>query len=472
MSEKSTICVDLDGTLIHTDLLYESLAKLIKEKPLLLCFLPFWILRGRSFLKKQLADRISIGVDSLPYNHELLAELKVCKERGNRLVLVTASEERLATDVARHLGIFDAVYGTTAENNLKGENKRVLLSNEFGAGRYVYVGDSKADIPVWRSAASAWVVVSGKNPLNGVEDIVADRIFKRDINRLRVLLRTLRVHQWSKNVLLFVPLMLAHRLKEVDLVLQAFYGFFAFSLCASAGYIINDILDLDADRQHRSKKFRPIASGEMPLKVAFLLVPLLLIFAGMLSWLLPDKFLLLVVLYFLATVSYSVWLKKIVLVDVIVLALLYTIRIIAGGAATTVPVSHWLVVFSMFLFLSLACVKRYAELKMLDGSDSDKITGRGYDSADINLIGRFGVSAGYISVLVIAMYVHGGDVQNLYTLPEVLWLICPLLLYWVSRIWLIAEHGKLNDDPVVYALLDRVSYLVAGLMFLVMFLAT
>lgn len=288
---------------------------------------------------------------------------------------------------------------------------------------------------------------------------------------MRVFFKAIRVHQWVKNLLLFVPLVMAHEQGNVQLLLKTSIAFFSFCLCASSVYLLNDILDLEADRQHAKKRFRPLASGQMAITTAMTLIPLFLVLSGIITLWLPTDFLYVLALYFVITLAYSFLLKQLVLVDIITLAMLYTIRILAGGHAAGVVVSQWLLTFSMFFFVSLACVKRFAELWALRKDNRESAAGRGYGVRDLEQVAQLGSACGSISVLVMALYISGKDVSKLYSSPDRLWLICPLLLYWISRVWLLAYRGELDEDPIVFALSDRTSYVVGLLAALIMFAA-
>jgi len=466
------LCVDLDGTLIRTDLLYESVAILARRSPATLLALPAWLAGGRGRLKREVARRVEIRPELLPYNEELLGYLRQEKSQGRKLILVTASDQALATTVADHLGIFDEVVGSTPDRNLKGRNKARYLVERFGSKQFDYIGDSRADLPVWREARGG-AVVSSSNQLFRAAQLAAGSVRQILPQRpsIRTWIRAIRVHQWVKNVLVFVPLILAHKIFAPEVLFAAVRAFFAFSLCASVVYVINDILDLDADRSHPRKKLRPIASGAISIPTALLCVPVFLVIAAALSASLPVEFSLILAGYVLLTFGYSLLFKQIVLVDIVLLAALYAIRLLAGGAAEGVAVSSWLVVFAMFFFFSLACVKRYSELFGLRLANQEHSTGRGYRAADLEQIGVFGAASGYLSVLVMSLYVNSTEVTALYSNPGTLWLLCPVLLYWVSRVWLIAHRGEMHDDPIVFALTDKVSYIVGLITVAVILLA-
>lgn len=454
--KSKALCVDLDGTLLRSDLLAETVIALLKLNPAILFLLPLWLLRGKAYLKQQIADRVSIDPVALPYNEPFLAWLRQQKKRGRPLVLATASNVKFATAIARHLKIFDAVIASDGDNNLKGSAKLARLRKEFGDGNFDYAGNGRADLAVWRHANAAVVV----NPERGVQDAVEGlapvaRLFDDRGPRARLYLKAMRPHQWLKNLLIFAPMILAHRLLEPLLLIEAVVAFIAFGLCASSVYLLNDMLDLAADRRHPKKRHRPFASGALPIAGGAALVPLLLAGAFGLSVLLPPLFAGVLALYYLTTLAYSLYVKRTVLVDVIVLAGLFTFRLMAGGAAVGVPLSFWLLAFSMFLFLSLALVKRYVELKMLPNEPGRKLAGRGYEAVDLETLAHFGIVSGYMAVLVLALYIDSQAVTELYGHPEVIWFLCPLALYLVSRIWLLARRGEMHEDPVVFAIRDR-----------------
>ncbi|MCC6847862.1 MAG: UbiA family prenyltransferase [Deltaproteobacteria bacterium] len=464
------LCVDLDGTLLRTDSLFEVTLLLLKGSPSVVLRLPFWLLRGKAALKDEIAKRVTVDPAALPYRDELLEFLRAERAKGRRLLLVSAAHESIVRGVARHLGIFDDVIATDGATNLKGPNKRAALAERFGTGGFDYVGDSRADLPVWEAARGA-IVVSNDARLARRAGARVERVFTSPVRRMAALAGALRVQQWVKNFLVFVPLLMAPEARELPLFLDAALAFVAFSLCASAVYVANDLLDLAADRRHRTKSRRPFAAGDLPLASGLALIPACVATGFAIAYLfLPSVFLGVLAVYLAVTTAYSVRLKHVPLVDVIVLAMLYTGRVIAGAAATHVWPSPWILGFSMFFFLSLAFVKRYAELYALRG-EPPELRVRGYYPTDLQLVAVNGAVSGYISVLVAALYINSDRVVGLYARPELLWLICPLLLYWISRIWMLAFRGQLHDDPVLFAITDRESWVVGSLIAVVLLLA-
>lgn len=461
-AEAPPLCVDLDGTLLRTDTLWECLFRLARERPLELLRVPFWIGGGRARFKRSLAERIRFPAESLPYREEVLALLREERARGRRLVLATAAHESIAHAVADHTGVFDAVIASDGRRNLKGEAKREAILAELGPA-YDYVGNSTADLPLWQGARRAYVADPRPGILSRAAEVCEPRPLQGEPRRtLRAVLRALRPHQWSKNVLLLAPVLLAHRVDEPFIWLQALAAVLAFSLVASAGYVVNDLLDLEGDRRHPRKKSRPFASGALPVQAGLLLF-VGLVSAGAalsLAWLnLP--FLGMLAAYLALTLSYSLYFKRKLFVDVLILAGLYTHRVLAGGIAAEVAVSEWMLAFSIFIFLSLAFAKRYTELRDLPVGGS--LSGRNYRAEDLGLIESLGPTCGYLAVLVFALYIRSEDAMGLYARPDLLWAICPLLLLWISRVWFLAVRGELSDDPVLFAIRDRVSYAVGAL---------
>jgi 4-hydroxybenzoate polyprenyltransferase/phosphoserine phosphatase len=467
------LCVDLDGTLVRSDLLWESLFGVIARKPLSLIGIPSWLLRGRASLKRQLADRATIDVSTLPYNQDVLRLIRETKDRGGKVVLATASEERLATAIAKYLGVFDLVIGSDGKSNIKSEAKLAAIREHLRGRDFVYVGDSRADLPVWGGASKAYVVSRNASLKRKIESSgVAFELLETPRRGWRDLGRLLRPHQWAKNLLLLVPVITGHRIWDLQNWAVVLLGIVAFSAVASAVYIFNDLIDLAVDRRHPTKRKRPLASGEVAIPLAVAIGLGLIAVAFLLSLLLPWKFVVLLLVYFFLTSAYSVSLKRLVLVDVICLAGLYALRIEAGGAATNIVISPWLLSFSMFFFLSLAFVKRYTELRSHeDRASSSKIGGRGYMPLDLDLIRSMGPGSGYLSVLVFSLYINSPDVVKLYRHPQILWLICPILLYWISRVWMFAGRGCMNEDPVYFALKDRIGLVSAALIAFVLLLA-
>ncbi len=466
------LAVDLDGTLVRTDTLHENLLVLFKRAPWLLLLAPLWVLKGKAFFKQEVARRASLDATSLPYHEELLAFLHEEKARGRRLVLATAADRRIADAVAAHLGLFSDVVASEAGVNLSGARKLAKLKELLGT--FDYAGNDTVDLPLWRECRRILVVHAPAGVLKQAQGLGRDvhRVFERPRTSPRVWVKALRVHQWAKNALVFVPLLAAHKAADSALLLQALLGFAAFSLCASSVYVLNDLLDLDSDRRHPTKKKRPFAACTLPVSTGVVLAPLLLLAGAAVCLLLPPAFAGLLGAYYVLTLAYSLRLKQVVMLDVLVLAGLYTVRIFGGALAVDVPTSSWLMMFSMFIFLSLALVKRLSEVRRLRLANETSAHGRGYLAQDYEQLASLGAAAGQVSVLVLALYITSNEVTALYAHPERLWLICPVMLYWVGRVWLLAHRGQVNEDPLVFALRDRVSYAVGLVCALVLWAAT
>lgn len=467
------LCVDLDGTLLKTDSTWEAVALLMKHKPAHIFLLPLWRTKGKAYLKDKLIESVAMDVKNLPFNEPLVEFLRAEHATGRKIILVTGAAHAVAMAVKQHMPLFSDVIATGEGINLTGKNKAHALVQRYGEKGFDYIGNSAVDLLVWPHARHAIVVnapAGVERRAGKVSDVKGD--FNGRPSVLAAFFRAIRPHQWMKNVLIFVPLITSHQLSNGSLVLGACIAFVSFCLCTSSVYLLNDLFDLTADRNHPRKRFRPLAAGDLPIPVAMTAVPLCLIAGLGLSSVLSPLFTLVLILYFITTLAYSFYIKQLVLIDVMVLAGLYTIRIIAGHAATGVTYSLWLLMFSMFFFLSLALVKRYSELEVVLRENRSGITGRGYRVGDREQVGILGSASGYIAALILALYITSESVLPLYGRPYLLWLVIPLILYWISRIWLLAHRGEVHDDPVVFALKDRVSYGVGVLIAVVLFFAT
>ena len=468
------ISTDLDGTLVKSNMLMETLVAVVRRRPWLALAVPFWFARGgRAGLKRELASRAVIDYATLPYDENLLAELRGQHARGRKVVLSTAADSIVADRIAEHLGIFDVVIASDGKSNMKGEAKAAELVRRFGERGFDFVGEDRWDFPAWAHARSAIVVGGSKAVLRRLEAMgTPKRCIERPGNPAYAMVRGARVYQWAKNLLVFVPLLTAHRLFDGESLAASILAFLAFSLVASAVYLVNDLADLEDDRRHPAKRRRAIASGDLAIGAALVLAPALLLGAAWIALMLPWEFGALLAAYIAVNFFYSSGLKRIAVLDVFILAGLYTLRILAGAAAIDVPVSHWLLAFSSFAFLSIALVKRYVEVSNVASRDETRVGGRGYLANDGPLLGALGTAAGYLSVLVFALYITSPQVMVLYSRPAMLWFAVPLLLYWISRIWFLAHRGLLHEDPLLFALHDWASYATGAAILLVMFAAT
>lgn len=413
------LLVELDWVLLRTSLRAELANRIITRHPFRGLPLAFRLASGGKYD----ADGV-LNPATLPYSEAALEKLRAERTNGRELVLLARGDLRHAEAIAGHLGLFD----------------RICSAAPADSGSFEWLASEEN--PAWPS--------------------------------LRTMLRGMRIHQWAKNLLLFVPLLGVHGYGDAAKVLEASIAFLAFGLVASSVYLLNDLADVAHDRLHPRKRQRVIASGELNLRQAWLAWPLLLLAGVSLSWFaLSSTFTTLIVAYLVQTMLYSALMKQMPLIDVLILACLYTLRIIAGAVAIRVPVSFWLLCFSMFLFTSLAFVKRYSELNALNGDKRQDayLQGRGYRYDDAPLVATMGISSGYLAILVLAMYIHDDKTSQMYSHPELIWLACPLLMFWISRVWLIARRGWMHEDPIVFALKDRVSRILAMFLILIVLLA-
>lgn len=467
-SQRMTLCVDLDGTLISTDLSVESLLGTLKRSPWLAFLVPLWLLQGKSVLKAELARRADIDVAVLPYRATVLQLVEGARAKGRVTALVTGSNQRYAQAINEHLDMFDRVHASDESRNLTGRRKAALLVEEYGEGGFEYVANGRIDLPIWERAGRVVTVNASKSLLRALARLGKPQ---RNIDRVPIAAKTwlkaIRIQQWVKNALLFVPILTAHRLLDVAAISNVTMGFVAFSLVASATYIVNDLFDLDSDRHHDSKRHRPFAAGALSVEAGLALCVALLASGTAIALMLPIGFQLSLLAYLVSTLLYSFRLKRVVSLDVIVLAGLYTLRVIAGAFAAGVALSFWLLAFSMFIFLCLALVKRVAELielqkkEALAEQEPGNVQGRDYKTADISILQILGATSGYLAVLVVALYINSEEVTLLYRTPEILWLIAPLLLLWVTRLWVVTTRGLMDEDPILFAIKDSKTWVSA-----------
>jgi len=445
------VCVALDGTLVATQLFSERVALLFRQRPWVALALPFWMLSGPARLKRRVAQSSKLDVAFLPYRRPLIASLQACRDSGRKVVLAGSADLELAERVASHLGLFDAVH---VNDPAAAAGATSALTAAFPQG-FDYIGNSVADRPALSQATRGFLVGASPGVASALGDLKQVQVLSRRPSILRALIKELRPHQWAKNALVVVPALLADA-HSTSTVARGVLAAGTFSLCASAGYVFNDLLDLDADRIHPSKAKRPFASGALPTIFGFpIFIGLLLVSFALAFAFLPNAFVTMLALYFVGTVSYSLYLKRLLLLDVLVLAALYTHRILAGGIASGVRVSAWLLGFSMFLFTSLAFAKRFVELHAL--TSDEQVKNRGYARVDLPMVTGMGTASGYVAALVFMLYVDSSTVRAAYREPSLLWLVLPALLYWLGRIWLLAGRGQMQEDPVKFALSDRKS---------------
>jgi 4-hydroxybenzoate polyprenyltransferase/phosphoserine phosphatase len=473
LATQAPLCVDLDGTLVKSDTLIDSLLLLLRSQPLKTLALPAKVLNGKAAFKAFVTEHVSLDVAHLPYNRQLLHFLQAEHAKGREIYLATGADVRLARRIADHLGIFTGVLGSDGATNLTGHNKLDGIRKHLPAGGFDYIGNDSPDLPLLAHSSQPMVA----NPslrlrlkLRG-RAVHPVRTFEEREHPLKSFVRAIRVHQWAKNALIFFPLLLSHDLR-FSRIITAFLAFCSFSLAASATYVVNDLFDIEADRRHRHKRLRPFASGDLSAMQGFAIVVAFLAMAAIAARFIPAGFSLWLLLYLGTTFVYTGYLKRIPTVDVLILAGLYTFRLLAGSAATSTPISHWLAGFSFFLFLSLGMVKRFAELENLRANSLQPHNGRGYFLSDLEQLRSFGTASAYASVVIFAIYISGRDVTKLYHNPNRLWLVVPLMILWLNRVWLLASRGELDEDPVVFAITDRISLLIGAAIGVIVLLAT
>lgn len=467
--------IDLDGTLVSTDTLWESCLLFIKKHPLESWKLIQWLLLGKAYFKDKVAERLMPHAELLPINDEILKIAEEANHTERDVYLITAANQRIADSVSKRFNIFTAAIGSSGGLNLSGKHKLRIIKNTVGNVEFDYIGNSKKDIPILEKSHTAIVYSSSKS--------LFKKLKKRNDNilnmnqgegqKLKYWIKALRIYQWSKNILLFLALFMSHRILESDMFLKSIIAFFSFGFSASAVYILNDLFDLESDRQHPTKKERPFASGKLSVTNGITAIPILVILSFLLAIVfLPKLFTIVLIIYLLTTTSYSLYFKEILFVDVILLGTLYTLRIIAGGLATGIEVSSWLLGFSGFFFLSLAFMKRYTDLILFKNNSQEELFGRGYSVDDLDIVQKAGIASGFVSLLILALYITSEQVMVLYNRPLLMWLTIPIILYWLMCMWIETHRGKMTDDPIIYAVKDKNSYLVFFLMLVVIVCAT
>jgi 4-hydroxybenzoate polyprenyltransferase len=470
------LAVDLDGTLFRTNLLLECVFRLAKQKPWLIPLLPLWLLQGKAFLKKRVFEAVTLDYSLLPLDQRLVDWLREQKAQGRHLTLATAANEDLAVQAVAHLELFDTIIGSDEKRNLKGPVKAAALQQMYATG-FAYAGNSSADLAVWKYSAEAIVVnVNAGVKAHAERLTTVTKVFENSGNNFASLVRSLRPYQWIKNLLVFVPAFTSHAGVRWPILLHCLIAFIAFSLCASGTYILNDLLDLEEDRAHETKKNRPYASGDLSISLGISVAAIIFIIGMAIAFVAGPVFPPLLFLYMVVATAYSMRIKRVLLLDVLTLAILYTMRVIAGHVVTGIPFSVWLLSFAFFLFLSLALCKRATELfklnKRQETAVDTPIPGRGYRSEDLQIISAAGLSSGFLASLVFALYIDSESVTLLYRRPAFLWGILPLLLYYILRIWIVCGRGELDDDPILYTAKSPSTYFIAILVVLIVVAAT
>lgn len=452
--------VDLDGTLIAGDIAAESLAHSVRHITAILSAIRAFSSGGRAEMKRALAEHTAPDVATLPYRHEVLDYIQTAREQGRRVILATAADVTIARQVADHLGLFDVVIGSEPGRNLKGAAKLDAI-RDMARGPFEYIGDSSADVPIWQAAAKSGFVNPSRGALHqmGRRPEAVTLHVEKQVSVLGALIKAMRPHQWAKNILVFVPILFAHEYVYADVMLAGLLAFICFSLCASGVYLVNDMADIQADRRHATKFSRPFAAGHLSIKQGIFAATTLIGGSILMAFLLVNTLFGLVLAgYAILTTAYTFCLKRFSTVDVVALSLLYTVRILAGSAATLLAPSPWLLSYSLFFFLSLAYMKRYIELDQMEASRLDeRLPSRNYYASEVQLVMTFGIANGALSILTLAQYVNSTSVNIAYATPYLLWLIVPIMMFWTYRSWTWASRGKIGDDPVVFALKDQIS---------------
>jgi 4-hydroxybenzoate polyprenyltransferase len=462
------VYVDLDGTLISSDMLWETLWLLLCRNPLHVFSLPLWLLRGKAGFKHEIASRVDFDATLLPYREEVLDYLRVARSRGRRSVLVTASQHAIADPIAAHLGLFDGVLGSDEKTNLSGARKLEAIrqdARDADGNGFEYLGNDATDLPIWSAARRATLVAptrAARAGARGLEAQVAE--IETPSLGYRPALKALRAYQWVKNALVWLPIFLAHEMQDASKFSAVSIAFVCFCAIASSTYMLNDLLDIESDRRHARKRERPFAAGTLAIPSGIALMAALALGGFGLSFAaLPLEATGMLAIYAVLTISYSLHLKEKLFIDVLVLAGLFTHRVLTGAVAADVRISPWLLAFSLFFFLSLALLKRYAELLATEDTGEASNERRAYEVMDLGLVENMGLAAGYMAVLVLCLFVSSDDVSKLYPNPDLLWLVMPLFLYWISRMWFLARHRILLDDPVLFAATDGVSWITGVL---------
>ncbi len=452
------LAVDVDGSLVSGDLLIEGAARLLAVSPLSLLALPFRLARGRAALKRWIAEAVALPPETLALNPAVLDEIAAAKAAGREVWLASASDKLAVAPLAEAVGAAGC-FASDGRTNLAGRAKAAVLVERFGEGGFDYIGNERRDLVVWKRARRAVGVDLSASLARKVRALDSEaRLLPGLGGRPLDYLRALRPHQWVKNTLVFAPLIAAHETR-IELYLAAAGAFAALAACASGAYLVNDLLDLPHDRRHKSKRRRPLAAGKVALLPAVGMGAALTAGGLALAFALSVAAGLCVLLYLTGTLAYSLLLKRKTFIDVVTLAGLYVARILAGAMAVAVVLSPWFLAFSLFLFLALAVVKRQSELYALRESDRSAAGGRAYFVEDFPVIAALGGASSFASVVILTLYIQSPEVSDLYARPEFLWLLCPLLLYWLGRIALLANRGAVNEDPLVFAMGDRTSWL-------------
>lgn len=464
------LVVDLDGTLVRSDLLVETIFAHLGADPLRVFAATGLLMRGKAAFKAGIAAETTVDAALLPYDERVLGLIAAARAQGRKIFVASGGNERPVAAVAAHIGA-DGWFASDATVNLSGAAKARRLVEVFGEKGFDYVGNDRADLAVWAVARRGWAVEPRSSVRRALASGGADvAVIEPSAGGTRDWIRLARVHQWVKNVLVFVPMVTSHHFAAASVV-TSILAFLAFSLVASAIYVLNDLVDLEADRRHPSKRFRPLATGRVSILTAPLVAAVACVVAFAVAFAASPRFAAVLLGYLVLSTAYTFFLKRKMLVDIVTLAGLYTLRVVGGAAAIAVPVSEWLFGFSLFFFTSLALIKRYVELAARADADLPNPTDRDYLKSDLGIVAALAASAGFNAVTVFALYVSSDAVRPLYAHPKVLWLICPILMYWIGRALMMANRRLMDDDPILFALKDRNSLIAVALVGAVLFCA-
>ena len=469
--ENTPLFVDLDGTLLKTDILFEEILILLKRNIFYCLALLFWLARGRAYLKFQLSKRVDMPVESLPVNTEFLRYLHMQKKENRELILISGSNQKSVDEVNNHMKLFDSTFGSDENVNLTSRAKLKKIEMLTKGKPFSYAGNSREDTVIWNKASQA-VIVNCKVKTINSKNFKNVLSFAPPEPALGQLFRSVRPHQWLKNLLVFIPLILSHQLSNTGLISVLLVTFISFSLCASSVYLMNDLFDLSHDRNHLTKFNRPFASGSLSVVTGLIAAPCLFVLGAITAVYLPINFLIIFLIYGLINFAYSFHLKNIFMLDVVILAFLYTLRIMAGAESIEVQTTSWLLGFSFSLFLGLALVKRVAELFNIISAGKTKIEGRAYHKEHMNFLKYTGIFSSAIAIGIFAFYITDPKTTELYAEPLILWAIFPLISYLLFRIWKTALRGEMSEDPVLFALTDHISQIIVACCGVILWLAS
>lgn len=458
--DAENLCVDLDGTLIRSDSLWELILRALRHNPLYILLIPILLLKGKCFLKRRLSEKFGKFIKNLPFNSDVISYIVKRKKSGDKIWLVTACDRQLAKSIAEKTGLFDGIYGSSESINLRGERKAAFCESTFGAGNFDYIGDSLADLPVWKKSSTP-IVVGRKNFTEKIQNKLGKKAVAIESGSeisLRNALKAARVYQWVKNTLIFVALISSHRYFILDDVRNSIMAFFAFCFCTSALYILNDLLDIESDRAHPNKRSRPFASGALPIYYGFSLMAIFAFASICVCASLPYDFTIIVFAYAAITMGYSFVFKRIPFVDVAVLSGLYYMRIFGGCVVIDCKISYWLSLFSIFIFFGLSLLKRYIEL--FESTATAKT--RGYTQSHFKFVRLAGITSCALSLLVFAIYTQSGA-KIYYEYPNMLLLGIIPIGYFLYKIWKDANCGLVDADPIVYSFRKKSNYALMAL---------